>query len=230
MVSSATLHTSMAEVVVGSMVLATICAVGCLASRALAPSKINNESLFITMDRASLAGSFLALVFLPIAIMTGNLAAESHSSSALLYNKFVYSGLALGFWCLCNRKNKIGRGIMGGETISDTPIRDSLPGISDDNYLRLHRRKAFQRRISSRSSSIFASFRFRINTSTVGIIDPPFVGDNIYNCSFQTYTSESPYYRLISRDLDKNILQSLRKAIGVQTFSQYTLPTIFRPL
>ena len=74
MVSSATLHTSMAEVVVGSMVLATICAVGCLASRALAPSKINNESLFITMDRASLAGSFLALVFLPIAIMTGNLA------------------------------------------------------------------------------------------------------------------------------------------------------------
>jgi hypothetical protein len=88
----------MAEVVVGSMVLATICAVGCLASRALAPSKINNESLFITMDRASLAGSFLALVFLPIAIMTGNLAAESHSSSALLYNKFVYSGLALGFW------------------------------------------------------------------------------------------------------------------------------------
>ena len=98
MVSSATLHTSMAEVVVGSMVLATICAVGCLASRALAPSKINNESLFITMDRASLAGSFLALVFLPIAIMTGNLAAESHSSSALLYNKFVYSGLALGFW------------------------------------------------------------------------------------------------------------------------------------
>ena len=98
MVSSATLHTSMAEVVVGSMVLATICAVGCLASRALAPSKINNESLFITMDRASLAGSFLALVFLPIAIMTGNLASEGHSSSALLYNKFVYSGLALGFW------------------------------------------------------------------------------------------------------------------------------------
>ncbi|DAC28708.1 MAG TPA: hypothetical protein D7H74_05035 [Candidatus Poseidoniales archaeon] len=30
--------------------------------------------------------------------MTGNLAAESHSNSALLYNKFVYSGMALGFW------------------------------------------------------------------------------------------------------------------------------------
>ena len=27
-----------------------------------------------------------------------NLAAESHSNSALLYNKFVYSGMALGFW------------------------------------------------------------------------------------------------------------------------------------
>ena len=98
MVSSATLHTAMAEIVVGSMVLATICAVGCLASRMLAPSGINNESLFITMDRASLAGSFLALLFLPIAIMTGNLASEGHAESALLYNKFVYSGLALGLW------------------------------------------------------------------------------------------------------------------------------------
>ena len=98
MVSSATLHTAMAEIVVGSMVLATLCAVGCLASKILPPSDFNSESLFITMDRASLAGSFLALLFIPIAIMTGNLAAEGHAESALLYNKFVYSGLALGFW------------------------------------------------------------------------------------------------------------------------------------
>ncbi|DAC45609.1 MAG: hypothetical protein CMA62_03865 [Euryarchaeota archaeon] len=98
MVGSATLHTAMAEIVVGSMVLATICAIGCLASRILTPSEINSESLFITMDRASLAGSSLALLFLPVAIMTGNLAAEGHAESALLYNKFVYSGLALGFW------------------------------------------------------------------------------------------------------------------------------------
>ena len=98
MVSSATMHTAMAEIVIGSMVLATICAIGCSLSKFLPPSDLNSPSLLVTMDRASLAGSMLALAFIPIAIMTGNLAAESHSNSALLYNKFVYSGLALGFW------------------------------------------------------------------------------------------------------------------------------------
>ena len=36
--------------------------------------------------------------FMPIAIMSGNLAADNTVGNALLYNKFVYSGLALGFW------------------------------------------------------------------------------------------------------------------------------------
>ena len=98
MVGAATFHTAMAEIVVGSMVLATICAIGCSISRALPVSEINNEALMVTMDRASLAGSVLALVFLPIAILSGNMAADGQTESALLYNKFVYSGLALGFW------------------------------------------------------------------------------------------------------------------------------------
>ena len=40
----------------------------------------------------------MALFFMPIAILSGNLAADSVVGNALLYNKFVYSGLALGFW------------------------------------------------------------------------------------------------------------------------------------
>ncbi|MCH1591807.1 MAG: hypothetical protein L7R66_02310, partial [Candidatus Thalassarchaeaceae archaeon] len=88
----------MAEIVVGSMVLATICAVGCSMARLLTISESNNEALMVTMDRASLAGSLLALLFLPIVILSGNIAADGQAESALLYNKFVYSGLALGFW------------------------------------------------------------------------------------------------------------------------------------
>lgn len=98
MVGSATFHTAMAEIVVGSMVLATICAVGCSMARLLTISESNNEALMVTMDRASLAGSLLALLFLPIVILSGNIAADGQAESALLYNKFVYSGLALGFW------------------------------------------------------------------------------------------------------------------------------------
>ena len=98
MVGAATFHTAMAEIVVGSMVLATLCAIGCSISRIIPTSEINNESLMVTMDRASLAGSVLALIFLPIAILSGNIAADGQAESALLYNKFVYSGLALGFW------------------------------------------------------------------------------------------------------------------------------------
>ena len=68
MVSSATIHTAMAEIVIGSMVLATQCAIGCSLSKFLPSSKLNSPSLLVTMDRASLAGSMLALAFIPMAI------------------------------------------------------------------------------------------------------------------------------------------------------------------
>ena len=93
-----TFHTAMAEIVVGTMVLATVCAVGCASIRYIPVSGDKKESLMVTMDKASIAGATMALVFMPIAIMSGNFAAENTVGNALLYNKFVYSGLALGFW------------------------------------------------------------------------------------------------------------------------------------
>jgi len=88
----------MAEIVVGTMVLATVCAVGCASIRYIPVSEDRRESLMVTMDKASIAGATMALIFMPIAIMSGNFAAENTVGNALLYNKFVYSGLALGFW------------------------------------------------------------------------------------------------------------------------------------
>jgi len=93
-----TFHTAMAEIVVGTMVLATVCAVGCASIRYIPVSEDRRESLMVTMDKASIAGATMALIFMPIAIMSGNFAAENTVGNALLYNKFVYSGLALGFW------------------------------------------------------------------------------------------------------------------------------------
>ena len=103
-------------------------------------SEINNESLMVTMDRASLAGSVLALIFLPIAILSGNVAADGQVESALLYNKFVYSGLALGFWSAF----VIGRIGMGPglweEASGDSPVYHSGFCISDDFYGIIYRR------------------------------------------------------------------------------------------
>ncbi|MDC0212705.1 hypothetical protein OAK49_02875 [Euryarchaeota archaeon] len=93
-----TFHTAMAEIVVGTMVLATVCAVGCASIRYIPVPADKRESLMVTMDKASMAGASMALLFMPIAIMSGNFAAENTVGNDLLYNKFVYSGLALGFW------------------------------------------------------------------------------------------------------------------------------------
>ena len=98
MFGAETFHAAMAEIVVGTMVLATVCAVGCALIRYIPVSEDRGESLMITMDKASIAGASMALFFMPIAILSGNLAADSVVGNALLYNKFVYSGLALGFW------------------------------------------------------------------------------------------------------------------------------------
>ena len=93
-----TFHTAMAEIVVGTMVLATVCAVGCASIRYIPLPADKRESLMVTMYRDSMAGASIALIFMPISIMSVNLAADNTVGNALLYNKFVYSGLALGFW------------------------------------------------------------------------------------------------------------------------------------
>jgi len=85
---------------VGTMVLATLCAVGCTVA-SLFPGmtgRLSSESMMSTMDKAALAGASLGLAFMPIAMLSGSFAADNAVTNALLYNKFVYSGLALGFW------------------------------------------------------------------------------------------------------------------------------------
>ena len=101
MLGAATFHAAMAEVVVGSMVLATPCAVGCAIAAIfpnIAGGRLSSERIMVTMDKASIAGALLGLVFMPIAALSGSFAADNVVNNALLYNKFVYTGLAFGFW------------------------------------------------------------------------------------------------------------------------------------
>jgi hypothetical protein len=101
MFGAATFHAAMAEVVVGSMVLATLCAVGCAIASIfpnIAGGRLSSERVMVTMDKASIAGALLGLVFMPIAALSGSFAADNVVNNALLYNKFVYTGLAFGFW------------------------------------------------------------------------------------------------------------------------------------
>ena len=101
MLGAATFHAAMAEVVVGSMVLATLCAVGCAIAAIfpnIAGGRLSSERIMVTMDKASIAGALLGLVFMPIAALSGSFAADNVVNNALLYNKFVYTGLAFGFW------------------------------------------------------------------------------------------------------------------------------------
>ena len=101
MFGAATFHAAMAEVVVGTMVLATLCAVGCAIAAIfpnIAGGRLSSERIMITMDKASIAGALLGLVFMPVAALSGSFAADNVVNNALLYNKFVYTGLAFGFW------------------------------------------------------------------------------------------------------------------------------------
>ena len=101
MFGAATFHAAMAEVVVGSMMLATLCAMGCAIATVfpnIAGGRLSSERVMVTMDKASIAGALLGLVFMPIAALSGSFAADNVVNNALLYNKFVYTGLAFGFW------------------------------------------------------------------------------------------------------------------------------------
>ena len=101
MFGAATFHTAMAEIVVGSMVLASLCAIGC-ATGSIMPNllggRLSSDRMMLTMDKASIAGACLGLLFIPIAALSGSFAADNTVNNALLYNKFVYTGLATGFW------------------------------------------------------------------------------------------------------------------------------------
>ena len=101
MFGAATFHAAMAEVVVGSMMLATLCAMGCAIATIfpnIAGGRLSSDRVMVTMDKASIAGALLGLVFMPIAALSGSFAADNVVNNALLYNKFVYTGLAFGFW------------------------------------------------------------------------------------------------------------------------------------
>ena len=101
MFGAATFHAAMAEIVVGSMVLASLCAIGCSVG-SIFPNilgrRLSSERMMLTMDKASIAGASLGLAFIPIAALSGSFAADNTVNNALLYNKFVYTGLAAGFW------------------------------------------------------------------------------------------------------------------------------------
>lgn len=101
MFGAATFHTAMAEIVVGSMVLASLCAIGCSVGSIfpnILGGRLSSERMMLTMDKASIAGASFGLAFIPIAALSGSFAADNTVNNALLYNKFVYTGLAAGFW------------------------------------------------------------------------------------------------------------------------------------
>ena len=101
MFGAATFHTAMAEIVVGSMVLASLCAIGCSVGSIfpnILGGRLSSERMMLTMDKASIAGASLGLAFIPIAALSGSFAADNTVNNALLYNKIVYTGLAAGFW------------------------------------------------------------------------------------------------------------------------------------
>ena len=101
MFGAATFHAAMAEIVVGSMVLASLCAIGCSVGSIfpnILGGRLSSERMRLTMDKASIAGASLGLAFIPIAALSGSFAADNTVNNALLYNKFVYTGLAAGFW------------------------------------------------------------------------------------------------------------------------------------
>ncbi|PXF21594.1 MAG: hypothetical protein CXX69_04025 [Candidatus Thalassarchaeum betae] len=143
MISAATFHAVMGEIVVGTMVLATLCAVGCTVA-SLFPGmtgRLSSESMMSTMDKAALAGASLGLAFMPIAMLSGSFAADNAVTNALLYNKFVYSGLALGFWAAYVRPLSALQGLtavmaflmttmassIGGKLVRDESLFDILP-------------------------------------------------------------------------------------------------------
>ena len=114
MVSAATFHAAIVEITIGSLTLAVICNILCLQLAFSIPyDRLKlSENMLLTMDRAGFMGALLGSVMMPLAIFTGTLSVSGNpAGSELLYNKFLYSGLAFGFWT----SYLIGRIRMGSE-------------------------------------------------------------------------------------------------------------------
>jgi len=85
----------------------------------------NLESSKSTLDKASYAASILTLVTLPLAMFSGYYSVSDPTGSAIFYNKFIFSGIAIGF----TSSYIVGR-IRYGAEIWDHPALANLQMLS----------------------------------------------------------------------------------------------------
>ncbi|MCP2502772.1 MAG: hypothetical protein ACKVIE_03990 [Candidatus Poseidoniales archaeon] len=88
-----TFHHMVVGLAAGAGTLMGICALLAWLSRYIS----NLESSQSTLDKASYAASILTLVAIPLAMFSGYYSVSEPAGSAILYNKFVFSGIAMGF-------------------------------------------------------------------------------------------------------------------------------------
>ena len=86
-------HHMVVGLAAGAGTLMGLCAILAWLSRYVS----NLESSQSTLDKASYAASILTLVTIPLAMFSGYYSVSDPASSAILYNKFIFSGIALGF-------------------------------------------------------------------------------------------------------------------------------------
>ena len=85
-------HHLVVGLVAGSGVIMGICAILVWFSSYIS----NLESSKTTLDRAAYVASIFTMVVIPLAIISGNFS-STNSGGAIFYNKFLFSGIALGF-------------------------------------------------------------------------------------------------------------------------------------
>ena len=85
-------HHLVVGLVAGSGVIMGICAILVWLSSYIS----NLESSKATLDRAAYVASIFTMVVIPLAIISGNFS-STNSGGAIFYNKFLFSGIALGF-------------------------------------------------------------------------------------------------------------------------------------
>ena len=85
-------HHLVVGLVAGSGVIMGICAVLVWLSSYIS----NLESSKSTLDRAAYVASIFTLIVIPLAMISGNYS-STNSGGAMFYNKFLFSGIALGF-------------------------------------------------------------------------------------------------------------------------------------
>lgn len=85
-------HHLVVGLVAGSGVIMGICAILVWLSSYIS----NLESSKTTLDRAAYVASIFTMVVIPLATISGNFS-STNSGGAIFYNKFLFSGIALGF-------------------------------------------------------------------------------------------------------------------------------------